>query len=456
MSGTGPRLWWILVAMSGVLGLVVLDETVVGVALPTIQAELGMTPAGSHWVVNAYLLVFTALVALGGRLGDRHGRGRLFLVGVALFGLGSLAAGLAPTGAALVAARGLQGAGAALVFPASFAILTASFPPERRGFALGIQTTVAGCFMASGPAVGGVFAEAISWRWIFWINLPVVLAIAAIAVAMEIHKGEASPVPGERKALDAAGLAALVVGLSAFTIALMEGGDWGWTSPALMALLVTGPLVLALFVWLETRRDDPLIALDLLKIPTFTGCVIVFFMFQFDKIIVFIFVPLFLQKGLGFSPLDSGWPILVAVLPAVATSLLAGRLADQIGARKPLLLGLLLNGGALLVIAAGVGLASFGTIVAALLLWGATLPTISVVPRRALMSAVAPAQQGQASGVNLTIQMIGGTIGLALCTAVLTATGAFLPVFALTGLLVLAAVPIAWALVERPEATVPG
>lgn len=456
MSGFDLRQWCVLAAMSGVLGLVVLDETVVGVALPTIQTDLGMTATGSHWVVNAYLLVFTALVAFGGRLGDMFGHGRLFLVGVALFGAGSLAAGFAPTGAALVSARAVQGAGAALVFPASFAIITASFPTEQRGSALGIQTTAAGCFMAAGPAVGGFFAETISWRWIFWINLPAVAVIAVIAIAVAIHRSEthATPSPHQRTTIDFAGLVTLIVGVSALTIALLEGGDWGWGSPTVLALLVASPIVLGLFGWIETRRDHPLIALELLRIPTFTGCVIAFFMFQFNKIIVFIFVPLYLQKALDFTPLDSGWPLLVAVLPTLATSVVAGRLADRIGTRTPLLIGLLVNGGSLLVIAVGIGLSNFWTIAAALLVWGTTLPLVSVVPRRALLNAVTPQQRGQASGVNLTVQMIGGTVGLALCTAVLVGTGSYLPVFALTGALALAVLPIAWALVERPGAPV--
>ena len=443
--------------MSGVLGLVVLDETVVGVALPTIQTDLGMSATGSHWVVNAYLLVFTVLVAFCGKLGDVFGRGRLFVLGVALFGAGSLAAGFAQSGATLVAARGLQGAGAAMVFPATFAIMTTTFPPEQRGFAFGVQTTVAGCFMASGPVVGGFFAETISWRWIFWINLPVVTAIAAVVIAVGLHNndGQTSTTPRQRMSMDIAGLISLVVGLTALTIALLEGSDWGWSSPTVLALLIASAVVLVFFVVIETRRDKPLIALELLKIPTFTGCVLAFFVFQFNKIVVFIFLPLYLQKGLGFSPLASGWPICIAVLPTLITSIAAGRLADRHGTRKPLHGGLSINGSALLIIAFGVSLENFWVIAAALFVWGSTLPSVSVVPRRALMSSVPQPQQGEASGVNLTLQMLGGTVGLALCTAVLTATGGFVAVFVLTGILVLCVIPIAYALVEHPSRAAP-
>jgi MFS family permease len=167
------RRWWILGAASCVLGLVVLDETVVGVALPTIRRDLAMSQVASHWVVNVYLLTFTCFVAVGGRLGDMFERRIVLTIGVGIFALGSLAAGAAPTGGWLTAARGLQGIGAAIAFPVSFAILTATFPAERRGSAFGIQTTIAGSFMASGPLVGGLFSQMLSWRWIFLINIPV-------------------------------------------------------------------------------------------------------------------------------------------------------------------------------------------------------------------------------------------------------------------------------------------
>ena len=171
------RKWWMVGAMSGVLGLIVLDETIVGVALATIRTDLDMSQVTSHWVVNAYLLTFACFVAIGGRLGDSHDRTGVFVIGAAIFGVASLAAGFAPSGGWLIAARALQGVGAAVTFPASLAMITNIFPPEKRGAALGIQTTVAAVFMSMGPLVGGFFAESISWRWIFWINLPVIAGI---------------------------------------------------------------------------------------------------------------------------------------------------------------------------------------------------------------------------------------------------------------------------------------
>jgi EmrB/QacA subfamily drug resistance transporter len=446
------RRWWILAAMSGVLGLVVLDETVVGVALPTIRAELAMSQVASHWVVNAYLLTFTGFVALGGRLGDSLEHRGFFVVGIAIFGLASLVAGFAGDGGSLIAARALQGIGAAIVFPASWAMMTAIFPLEQRGLAFGIQTMVGGVFMALGPLVGGFFAEAISWRWIFWINLPVVAGIALVLLAAWASLQERGTAPAAigRGSPDVVGLITLVVGLGALVIGLMEGTEWGWGAPATLALLGAGVLLLSLFAATELRTSEPLLEIGLLRITTFTGGNLVFFMFQFDKIVVFVFVPLYLQHVLHWSPIEAGVAVLIAVLPTLVTSVLAGRLADRFGSRPPLLTGLLLNGSALILVGLGTAYDDYPMVVAPLVVWGATLPLLAVPARRALMSAVPKTRQGQASGVNLTIQMLGGTVGMALCGTLLVMTGDYRSLFVLTGALIFATWLCAWRTVERP------
>lgn len=449
-AGEHTRKYWILGAMSGVLGLVVFDETVVGVALPTIQADLAMSQVQSHWVVNAYLLTFTCFVALAGRLGDMFGRNRVFLLGIAVFGLASLAAGIVQSGAGLIAARAVQGVGAAIVFPAAFAIVTGLFSSEERGTAFGVQTTVGGVFMSMGPLVGGVFAQTLSWRWIFLINLPVVVAIGAVVAATWIAPAaNPNPTSPKKEKLDVPGLATLLVGVTALTVALMQGNEWGWDDRATIILLVVGTGSIAAFIAVEVSRAQPLIDIGLFRIPAFAGGITIFFMFQFDKIIVFIFVPLYLQQQLNLSPIESGLPLVIAILPTLATSLVAGRSADRFGSRRPTAAGLLLNGLALLLLGSAAAIGSYPMMVAALIVWGAVLPFASVVPRRALMSAVPEARQGQASGVNLTVQMMGGTIGMALCTIVLSATGRFSLVFWLTGLLVLTAIAAAWLTFDR-------
>ena len=177
------RKWWILIAMGAVGGLILLDETVVGVALPTIREHLGMSSVASHWIVSAYLLVFTGFAAAVGKIGDVIGLRTAFVVSMAIFGLSSLAAGFAADGAWLIAARAVQGLGAAVIFPASFAMVTIVFPKEQRGMAIGILAAVGTVFLAAGPLVGGLLTEVFSWRWIFWVNAPIVVLITLIVSA---------------------------------------------------------------------------------------------------------------------------------------------------------------------------------------------------------------------------------------------------------------------------------
>ena len=453
-NGVESRNWLILGAMSGVLGLVVLDETVVGVALPTMGADLKMSQVTAHWVVNAYLLTFTCAVAVAGKLGDMMSRRTLFLVGIAIFGVSSLAAGFAQSGSWLVTARAVQGIGAAIIFPTSFAVVTTAFPPERRGSAFGVQTTIAGIFMAGGPLVGGLFTETISWRWIFWMNLPVVVLIAAVASAAWSPSFDGSKAGArDRDGFDRVGLLTLVVGLIALVIALMEGSRWGWQSPATLSLLIGGLAVLAYFVVVERKQDDPLVDLLLLRIKTFTGGVLIFFVFQFNKIVVFVFVPLYLQTVRGWSAIDSGLVLMIAILPTLLTSIVAGRLSDRYGARGPTSVGLGLNGGAVMLLTLAVWLEQDWMIVVALIVWGATLPSISVVPRHALMNAVPAAQHSQASGINLTVQMLGGTIGMAVCTTLFLIDKNFWLVFLVTGLFVLAAIAVSQGMINRDGPT---
>lgn len=446
------RRWWILAAMAGVLGLTVLDETVIGVALDTIRADLSMSAVASHWVVNAYLLAFTCFVAVGGRLGDMLGHTSLFFVGAAIFAAASLAAGLSESGAWLIAARSVQGIGAAIVFPTSIATISRAFPAENRGTAFGIQVAIAACFMASGPLVGGFFTSAISWRWIFWINLPLVALIVLVAAAAHERAAAADPTgtPGAKRTFDIGGLVLLVAGLSALVIALMQAGEWGWSSPATLVLFAAGLALMIAFVISELKRREPLIEVRLLRIATFTGGNLVFAMFQFDKIAIFVFVPLFLQQVLDRSAIGAGLGVLAAVVPTLLTSYLSGRATDRFGSRRPLMIALLVNGLAVLGVAFGAYQASYGWMVGPLIAWGISLPFIATTSRRSLMSAVPQTHQGQASGVNLTIQMLGGTVGMALCSAVLLVSGSFALLFAMTGGLLLLTLVAAWLMVERP------
>jgi EmrB/QacA subfamily drug resistance transporter len=439
------RPWWILAAMGAVIGLVLLDETVVGVALATIARDLGLSQVASHWTINAYLLVFAGFVAAGGRLGDIIGLRTLFLGGVALFGLLSLASGLAQDGGQLIAARALQGIGAAVIFPASMAMVTIVFPEQQRGLALGIYGAIGTIFLALGPLVGGFLTDTLSWRWIFWINPPIVVAVALIVLAAwsDPPRSDAS------RQFDLAGLLSLVVGIALLVFALMQGPDWGWSDAAVWLPLVGGIVVLAIFVMVERRAAAPMIELDLFGSATFAASNLVVFAAQFTKIAVIVFGALYLQGVLQMSAFGAGLALLTAVAPVPASAVLAGRLADRLGARLPTMGGLALSAIALLWVALATGWAGFGALAPALILWGAALPFLFVPPQRAVMNAVPAEKHGQASGINLTAQLLGGTIGMAVCSTLFASLGDYRVVFLAVAGFVLAVLLTVWLSLER-------
>ncbi len=419
------RRWWILAAVGGVLGMVVLDETVVGVALPTIRHDLGMSQVASHWVVNAYLLVLSSLAAAGGRLGDLIDFKRTFNCGLAIFGLASLAAGLSQDGAWIITARSVQGIGAAVIFPSAVAMITHVFPPEQRGLAFGIQTATGGVFMSLGPLVGGFFTEVLSWRWVFWINLPIVVVIVLIVSVAWVNPPREGPPPRP----DFVGLIALVPGLGALVLGLMQGAVWGWSAPATVAFLAGGAGMMVVFIVVELRVSEPVIEVALFRNATFSGSNLVIFTGQFNKIAIVVFVALYLQNALHMSPLSAGVALLAAVIPTLFTSVPAGWLADRFGVRWLSLGGLMLNGSALLWIGFAVSSERYGLLVLPLVIWGATLPFLYAPTRRAAINAVPLEKHGQASGINLTSQLLGGVTGMAVCGTLLATTGDFRIVF---------------------------
>jgi EmrB/QacA subfamily drug resistance transporter len=445
------RKWWILASLSGVLGMIVLDETVVGVALPTIRNDLGMSQVGSHWVVDSYLLVFTSLAAAGGRLGDLIDMKRVFIAGLAVFGIASLAAGLSEDGTAIITARGIQGIGAAIIFPTSVAMITQVFPAEQRGLAFRIQTMTGGTFISLGPLVGGFFTEVISWRWVFWINLPFVVVIAFIMSVAWLTP----PRQGRSPRPDLPGLITLVLGLGALVLGIMQGAVWGWSAAATVVLLAGGTVMILVFAVVESRVSEPLVEVTLFRNATITGSNLVIFAGQFSKIAIVVFGALYLQDVLHMSPLRAGVALLAAVVPTAFTSLLAGRLADRFGARWLSLGGLLLNASAVLSIGFAVSWESYELLVPPLVIWGATLPFLYVPTRRAVVNAVPMEKHGQASGITLSAQLLGGTIGMAVCGAVLASTGDFRLVFLVTGGMSVAVLVTGLLFIERDSSTTP-
>ena len=439
------RKWWVLASVSGVLGLIVLDETVLGVALPTIRDDLGMSAYAVHWVMNAYLLVFTGFVAAGGKLNDVVGLRNLFIAGIVLFGLGSLGSGAAQDGTSIIAARALQGFGAAMVFPSSIAMISAVFPPEQRGVAFGLQTTVGATFITLGPLIGGALTEFASWRWVFWINLPVIAAILFFTLISWVE-----PAQMRRPRMDWFGLATLVAGLSMFVLAIMQGPEWGWSDPTTLALLAAGSTVLAIFVLTELKISFPLIELDLFRNPTFTGSNLVVFTAEVNKIAVIIFGALYLQQALGMSPFDAGLALLASVAPTLITSIMAGRLADRLGTRWPALAGVLVFAAGLLWIGLAAPFDDYLLLLPALIIWGAGMPFLYVPTTRAIMNSVPPEKRGQAGGIRVTAQFLGGTIGMALCGTLLAVTNDFQVVFLVPATVTFAVLAIGWFTIEHP------
>jgi EmrB/QacA subfamily drug resistance transporter len=435
---------WLLAAMAGVLGLILLDQTVVGVALPTIREDLGMSQVTAHWVVNAYLLLFAGLVVAGGRLGDMISLRRLFVGGMVLFGAASAMAGLAESDVWLISARGVQGIGAAVILPASTAILTREFEPGERGMALGVYAAIGTVFVALGPLVGGFLTETLSWRWIFWINLPLVAAIALVVLVLWT---EPAHVQGPRR-FDYSGLVTLVLGLGALVFAIMEGPDWGWQHPLIWALLAGGAMLLVLFVLAERQAPLPLIELDLFRSPLFSVCSLMLFAAQFNQIALFVFGALYLQDVLQMSALQAGLAMLVAVAPIPLVAVPVGRIGDRFGQHWPSIAGLALTGLGMIGLAAAVAFERYALMVAPMIVWGVGIPFLFGPSQRAMMNAVTSDKQGQAAGIGRGAQQMGGTIGMAVCGALFAMTGAFEPVFLAAGCLSLAVLAIDWRVTD--------
>jgi EmrB/QacA subfamily drug resistance transporter len=406
---------WILLAASLAVGLAFLDETAVVTALRTIQRDFNATSAEVQWVMGAYLLALASLMAATGRLADLYGRRRLFLIGAALFGLGSIACAASPNEELLIASRAAQGCGGALLMPLGMANATADLPEERRGWVIGIVSTGATVFLALGPLIGGGLVELVGWRWIFLINLPPIAAILAITVR-SFPETRASV----REPLDLRGFALLVTGLVSLILALLDLQDWGAGSPATIALLSAGIVLLVSFVFVERRSAHPLIGLDLLRIPAVTGSLAALFAIQFSILGVTVYLTLYLQHVLGYSPATAGALTLptVAAAPLLAGSV--GRMTDRLGTR-------LLTSGSMLLAAVALGaialLASQRDAVLllpAFLAFGIARPIATVAGSAGVVGAIPREARGLSSALVTEARQLGAVLGVAVLGLVLT------------------------------------
>jgi EmrB/QacA subfamily drug resistance transporter len=408
------RKWITLAAVAFGLFMIMLDNTVVNVALPAIEHDLHVSISSLEWVVTAYALTFAALLITGGKLGDLYGRKRIFIVGIAIFTLSSLACGLAPSAGFLIGARAVQGVGAALMNPASLSIITATFPPRERGQAIGIWAGVSAMALAIGPLVGGVIVDNINWNWIFFINVPVgVLGIAVSQYAIRESRDTS-----HEQSIDLPGLALSGAGLFAVSYALIEGNKHGWTSPEILGLFAAAVALLVAFVLVEHFQRLPMLDLSLFKIGSFTGANLVAMLVSLGMFGVFFFVSLYIQNILHFSPTKAGASFLPMTLLIILVAPMAGKASDRIGSRWLMGGGMTLVGISLLLYQR-VGLHStFWTLLPAMLLGGVGMAMTMSPMTAAAMGSVPVDKAGVGSGVLNSFRQLGGSLGIAMMGAI--------------------------------------
>jgi EmrB/QacA subfamily drug resistance transporter len=408
------RKWWTLGAMSFALFMIMLDNTVVNVALPSIQRDLDASLSALEWTINAYTLTFAVLLVTGGRLGDIFGRRRWFLIGVTLFAASSATAGLAPNDLSLIISRAVQGIGAALMMPATLSIITNAFPAAERGRAIGTWAGVSAMALAIGPVVGGFLTEQVSWRAIFFLNIPV--AILAVIVALFAVK-ESRDTTIERS-VDYLGVSALTVGLTALVLALVEGNAWGWGSTRITVLVALAVAGLLAFVVVEKRVRNPMVQFEFFRSRTFVGTSIIAFIVSFSMLAMFFFMALYMQNILGYSPLEAGLRFLPSTAVIIVTAPLAGRLTDRIGAKFPIAVGLTLVSIALYIQTTITIDTTYAHLLPAFVLMGIGIGLTMSPMSTAAMNSVSETKAGVASGILSMSRMVGATFGVAAVGAI--------------------------------------
>ena len=394
--------------------MILLDNTIVTVALPTIDQKLGLSQAQLEWIVSAYALTFGVLMLTGGRLADLLGRKLIFLIGLVTFTCASLACGLAGSGGFLIGARVVQGIGAALMLPATLSIIPATFPKEEQGTAIGIWTGTSGLGVAIGPLVGGVLTESAGWNWVFLVNVPVGIIGAAVAISV-IRESKR----GARERLDLPGLLTSGVSLFALTFALIESQSYGWGSTTVIALLIVSVIALALFVAVERRRTAPMLDLGLFSSGTFSGANVVSVIIGMAMISVLVFLSIFMQRQLGYSASKTGLAFLPMTLVIIFTAPVVGKLGEKVGPRFFLSAGLVIVAVALLLLTSiSADSGSLG-LVLRLMLAGIGIGFVMPTMVAAALAAVSPEKSGVVSGLINTSRQLGGAIGIALTGAII-------------------------------------
>jgi EmrB/QacA subfamily drug resistance transporter len=400
--------WWTLGAMCFALFMIMLDNTIVNVALPSIQRALHTSPTTLQWTIDAYVLTFAVLILLGGKLGDRFGRKRMFLAGLAIFTVASAACAQATTDTQLVAFRAIQGAGAALLNPLSLSIIVAAFPRKKLPTAIGIWAGVSGLGLSAGPLIGGFLVERVNWSAVFWVNVPIGAVAAAVTLwAVSESRDE------QRRHLDLTGTALVTGGLFALVYGLIGTSSHGWTSPQTLGLLSAAGVLLALFLECERRIGEPMVPPAFFLRRAFATSTVVVLLVGFAFIGVLFLIVLYFQNVQGYSPLEAGVRTLPLTLTQAAVAINAGRLNKWLGPRTQMTTGMLMLAGGLL------GLAQLEVATPYDRIWpfqvllgvgmGLAMPAVSATA----MAAVERNQAGIASGVVNAGRQVGGALGIA-------------------------------------------
>ncbi len=408
------RKWWTLAAVSFGLFMIMLDNTVVNVALPSIQRELGIGLSELEWIVTGYALSFAALMLTGGKLADMVGRRRIFVLGIVVFTVASLLCGIAESSEMLIGARVLQGVGAALMNPATLSIISATFPPAQRGMAIGIWAGVSALALAIGPLVGGLLTQHVGWEWIFFVNVPVgILGIAASYLFIDESKDTS-----HEQRLDLPGLLTSGIGLFALTYGLIEANTYGWTSGRILGAFAVAAIGLVSFVLLERHQRLPMLDLTLFRSGTFAGANLVILLVAFAMFGIFLFVSLYMQNILGYSAVQAGAAFLPMTILIILIAPIAGKTTDRIGSRWLMTAGMTLIAVQLFYFSTlGVN-ASYWDLLPAFLIGGIGMALTMTPSAAAVVRSVPVDKSGVGSAVLNSFRQVGGSIGIAVMGAI--------------------------------------
>jgi EmrB/QacA subfamily drug resistance transporter len=407
--------WWTLGALCFALFMIMLDNTVVNVALPAIQSDLGISRSELEWTVAAYALTFASLLLTGGKVGDLVGRRLVFTIGLVVFTASSLFCGLSSSATELIAARSVQGVGAALMMPATLSIISATFAARERGMAIGIWAGVSAMALAIGPLLGGIITEHISWNWIFYVNVP----IGVLGVAASILIVPESRDTSREQRLDLPGLLSSGIGLLALVYALIEANTYGWASARIVGLFVLAAVALTAFVLLELHQRLPMLDLTLFRSGTFAGANLVAILVTLAMFGIFVFFPIYMQTFRGWSPIQAGAALLPWTLMIVVFAPIAGKLSDRVGSRWLMAGGMTVVSICCLLLSTVTLHSSFWHMLPAFILGGLGMSFVMTPMSAAAMGAVSVDKAGVASGVLNTFRQVGVALGIGIMGAII-------------------------------------